>query len=93
MTPWSLALLLLLLPMPPQRENSIETRQQREQAILKADYEQSVKDVAEIIRLAQELEQELEKNQEHVVDLRSIRKAERVEKLAKNVKNRMKRFF
>ena len=79
--------------MPPQRENSIETRQQREQAILKADYEQSVKDVAEIIRLAQELEQELEKNQEYVVDLRSIRKAERVEKLAKNVKNRMKRFF
>jgi hypothetical protein len=79
--------------MPPQRESSIETRQQREQAILKADYEQSVKDVAEIIRLAQELEQELEKNQEYVVDLRSIRKAERVEKLAKNVKNRMKRFF
>ena len=60
-------------------------------AILKADFERSKKDIAEILQLAKELQEEVEKNEEFVIDLRSVRKAERIERLSRNVKNRMKR--
>ena len=60
-------------------------------AILKEDFERSKKDIAEILRLAKELQEEVEKNEEFVIDLRSIRKAERIERLGRNIKNRMKR--
>jgi hypothetical protein len=49
--------------------------------------------VAEILTLAKQLEEELGKNKEHIIDIRTLRKAERIEDLARNVKNRMRRMF
>ena len=93
---WVLVLILLspltsLAPVP--QGHGLKTRQQQRNAILKEDHEKSLKDVAEILTLAKELEEELEKNKEHIIDIRTLRKAERIEDLARNVKNRMRRMF
>ena len=63
----------------------------RKLAILRDDVDKSREDVKEILDLAAELDEELVKNREYSVSLESLRKAERIEKLAKNIKNRLKR--
>jgi len=83
-----LAALLLQLRSSDRMPNG----KSRTRAILQADYEKSKKDIAELIELAQELEAEIEKNQEFVVDVRSLRKIERIEELAGDIKNRMRRY-
>ena len=93
MLTWVLIFLLLApvaLPRQP-TEIRLPSGKSRNMAVLKEDFERSKRDLAEIMQLAEELQQEVEKNEEFVVDLRSIRKAERLEKLAKNIKDRMKR--
>ncbi len=91
---WVLVLILLspLSLYAPQRPG-LKTRQQQRNAILKEDHEKSLKNVAEILTLAKQLEEELDKNKEHIIDIRTLRKAERIEDLARNVKNRMRRMF
>ena len=90
---WALILLLLFPAVAPPQAPGILTREQQRQAILKQDHEKSLKDIAEIRELARELEEEMEKHEEHIVDLRTMQKAERIEDLAKNIRNRMKRMF
>ena len=64
---------------------------QREE-ILKAEHEKSVKDAAEIIKLAEALKAELEKNDYHVLSLGSVKKTEEIERLAKRIRSRLRRF-
>jgi hypothetical protein len=97
MAAWALILFLLFpatpFPAPSPQVPGIQTREQQRQAILKHDHEKSLKDIAEIRELARELEEELQKHEEHVVDLRTMQKTERIEELTKNIRNRMKRIF
>lgn len=91
---WVLVLILLSpLSLYAPQGPGLKTRQQQRNAILKEDHEKSLKDVAEILTLAKQLEEELDKNKEHIIDIRTLRKAERIEDLARNVKNRMRRMF
>ena len=93
MLTWALVFLLVAPVALPQwpKEPRLPSGKSRNLAILKADFERSKKDIAEILQLAKELQEEVEKNEEFVIDLRSIRKAERIERLSRNIKNRMKR--
>ena len=63
----------------------------RELAVLKEDHEKSLGDIAEIRTLAEELEAEIEAQTAHVTSLDSLRKAEKIEELAKRLQKRMKR--
>jgi hypothetical protein len=94
MVAWGLILCLFLLPeaLAQEPDPKLPNRSSQRLAIAKEDYEKSKKDIAEILRLAQQLETEIEENREFVVDLGSVRKVETVEKLARRIKNRMKRF-
>jgi hypothetical protein len=60
--------------------------------ILKDEREKSIKDSAQLIDLAESLKQELEKEDAHVLSLSSIKKTEEIEKLAKRIRTRLKRF-
>jgi hypothetical protein len=60
--------------------------------ILKADHEQSVKDAAQLIELSESLKQDLEKDDTHVLSLSSLKKTEEIEKIAKRIRTRLKRF-
>ena len=60
--------------------------------ILKADHEKSIKDAAQLIELAESLKQDLEKDDAHVLSISSLKKTEEIEKLARRIRSRLKRF-
>ena len=59
--------------------------------ILKSDAEKSSADMERVVELATQLQEEIERNEFHTVDLRSIRKAEEIIKLVRRVKGRLSR--
>jgi len=59
--------------------------------MLKASYEQLQKDVQHLSELANELKDEVDKtDEEDVLSLSGVKKAEEIEKLAKKIQGRMK---
>jgi len=76
---------------PPEEPKLPDGRSQREE-ILKADHEKSLKDASELIRLCEELKADLEKNDRHVLSVGTLRRLDEIEKLAKRVRGRMKRY-
>jgi hypothetical protein len=60
--------------------------------ILKADHEKSIKDAAQLIDLAESLKQDLEKDDSHVLSISSLKKTEEIEKIARRIRTRLKRF-
>ena len=58
---------------------------------LKNDVEKSSEDMARVVELAKELQEEIEKNRFHTVDLGSVRKAEEIIRLVRRVKGRLSR--
>lgn len=48
------------------------------------------KDTAKLLQLATELKQAVDKTDEHMLSLDVVRKAEEIEKLSKQIKNKMK---
>jgi hypothetical protein len=74
-----------------QRNARLPNGMSRAAAVLKDDLKKSREDVAEILTLARDLEQEIDENEEFVVDVRSLRKAEKIESLARRIKNRLRR--
>ncbi|MDQ2950622.1 MAG: hypothetical protein M3Y27_32605 [Acidobacteriota bacterium] len=59
--------------------------------IVKAEYQKSLEDAAELIKLSEELKADLEKNSAFVVSIQTIKRTEEIEKLAKRIRGRMKR--
>ena len=82
---------------PPSRPGSDpdvklpDGRSQRN-AIAKEDYKKSLEDARELVKLAESLQSELEKNDQFVVSVSEIRKTEDIEKLAKRIRGRLKRY-
>jgi len=60
--------------------------------ILKEDYKRNLKDSQDLIELAESLKMSLEKNEQHVLSLGDIKKTEDIEKLARRIRGRMRRF-
>lgn len=83
--------MLLLTPLRAQRDVRLPNAKSQSLAILKDDLKKSKEDIAEILTLAQDLEHEIDENQEFVIDVRSVRKAEKIEDLARRIKNRLRR--
>jgi predicted RND superfamily exporter protein len=62
------------------------------EALLKEDHKHSIRDAAQLLELAESLKQELEKDDRHVLSVSSLRKTEEIEKLARKIRGRLKRF-
>jgi hypothetical protein len=58
--------------------------------ILKAEHEQNVKDAAQLVDLAQQLQQDIEKNDRYVLSLGTLKKTDDIEKLIKKIRSRMR---
>jgi len=63
----------------------------QQEEILKAEHEQNLKDASQLIALAEELKQELEKNDRHVLSLATLKKTDDIEKLVKRIRSRLRR--
>jgi hypothetical protein len=100
-----LSLLFLAVPSSPYAQNGRQPdmedkqpnprlpngRMQRDE-ILKADYEHNIEDVGEMIRLAEDLKANLEKNTQYVFSLQDVKKLDDIEKLTRRIRSRMKRY-
>ena len=60
--------------------------------ILKSEHKKSLEDAVELARICEQLKSELEKNDRHVVSVSSIKKTEEIEKLARRIRSRLRRF-
>src|SRR5947209_4254525 len=61
-------------------------------AIAQADYESGLDDAHKLAKLAEDLSAEMEKNDRFVVSMSVIKKTEEIEKLAKRIRTRLKRY-
>jgi hypothetical protein len=66
-------------------------KSQREE-ILKSERQQNIKEAAQIVDLAKELQQELEKNESYVLSMASLKKTDEIEKLAKRIRGRLRHY-
>jgi hypothetical protein len=64
---------------------------QREE-ILKSDYQKSLEDARALSKLADELKADMEKNDYNVLSLATLKKVDEIDKLAKRIHDRLKRF-
>ena len=82
-------------PFPP-RETPAESRDDahlrhdREKAMNQKRQEDLKRDTERLLQLATELKEDVDKTNENVLSLDVIKKADEIEKLAKNVRDRMK---
>lgn len=58
--------------------------------ILKADHDRNVKDAAELVDLAQQLQTDIEKNDAFVFSLTTLKKIDEIEKLVKKIRGRLR---
>lgn len=63
----------------------------KSEALLKADLEANLKDLAEIDRLVESIRKNLEKNDRHVLSLANLKSLEAIERTAKRIHSRMRR--
>jgi hypothetical protein len=95
---------LLLLPVfavflcplcaqdPSQGEQRLPSGKSQKEEILKAEHQNSLRDAAELVKRAEELKADLEKNDYHILSLGAVKKTEEIEKLARRIKSRLRRF-
>ena len=83
------------VPGAPPRDSQDESARlpngklQRDE-ILKAEHEQNLKDAAKLLDLAEELKQDLEKNDQNVLSISTLKKTDDIEKLVKKIRSRIR---
>jgi hypothetical protein len=78
-------------PTPTQKEEvRLPNGKLQKDEILKAEHEQTLRDAAQLAELAQQLQQDLEKEDRYVISLTTLKKTEDIEKLAKKIRTRLR---
>jgi len=77
-------------PFDPNEDVKLPNGKSQRDEILKADYDKNLKDAAELVDLAQQLREEIEKNDAFVFSLTALKKTDDIEKLVKKIRGRMR---
>jgi hypothetical protein len=79
-----------------ERERAAEPRlpdgRSQKEEILKHEYRKAVDEAEELLKLAEGLKADLERDDRHVLSISTLRKTEEIEKLAKRIRGRLKRY-
>lgn len=80
------------LPFPPNpdEDQKLPNGKSQKDAIAKHEHEQALKDTSDLIAIAQQLKDELQKAGDYVVPLSSVKKTEDIERLARKIRGRLK---
>ena len=78
------------VPPPPGDDVRLPNGKLQKDEILKAEHEQNVKDAAQLTELAQQLQQDLEKEDRFVLSMSTLKKTEDIEKLARKIRTRLR---
>lgn len=82
------------VPTPPDKSEDVrlpDGKSQRDE-ILKADYARNMADSAELVRLAEEVKEDIEKGDRYAVSVKTLKKLDDVAKLARNIRGRLNRY-
>ncbi len=80
----------LPLPPNPEEDQKLPNGKSQKDAIAKQEHEQALKDANDLIAIAQQLKNELQKAGDYVVPLSSVKKTEDIERLARKIRGRLK---
>jgi hypothetical protein len=80
------------LPRTPDGDVRLPNGKSQREETLKEDYKKNLEDVAELVKLAEDLKAELEKDDRYVVSVKSLKDTNDIERLAKTIRGRLKRF-
>jgi hypothetical protein len=72
---------------PPRLPNG----KSQSEELLKAEHEQNLKDVSQLVEMAEQLKDDLEKNDRHVLSIATLKKTDEIEKLVKRIRSRLRR--
>lgn len=78
------------VPEPKPDEVRLPSGKLQRDEILKAEHAQNLKDAAQLSELAQQLQQDLEKEDRFVLSMSTLKKTEDIEKLARKIRTRLR---
>lgn len=73
------------------KDDKLAMGKNQQEDMLKADHLKNLRDATHLIELAEQLKQELERNDRHVLSISSLKKTEEIEKLSKRIRSRLVR--
>ena len=76
--------------LDPQQDVQLPNGKSQRDEILRAEREQNIKDAAQLVELAQQLQLDLEKNDKFVFSIATLKKTDDIEKLVKKIRSRMR---
>jgi hypothetical protein len=76
----------------PQTDVQLPNGKSQRAEILKAEREQNIKEAGQLVDLAKELQQDIEKNESYVLSLGTLKKTDEIEKLVKRIRGRLRHF-
>jgi hypothetical protein len=79
-------------PGREQEERRLPNGKLQSEAILKANYEENLKDLEKLRKTAEGVEEEMRKTKGQVLSMKVMKELEEVEKLARRIRGRMARF-
>ena len=77
-------------PNDQPEEVRLPNGKKQQDEILKAEYEQNVRDARDLVSLSKSFEEDLEKEDRFVLSLGTLKKLDDIEKLAKRIRSRLK---
>lgn len=77
-------------PLPSQEPGPAALPPKQRQELLKSSFEKMKRDAEDLASLAQSLQEDLEKSNENVLSLKIVNKADKIERLAKKIKEAAK---
>jgi hypothetical protein len=80
----------LLPPINP--DTQLPNGKSQREEILKLDHKKNLEDAAALAKLAEEVSEDLEKDDRYVVSLKTLKKLDDIEKLSKSIRGRLKKF-
>lgn len=60
--------------------------------VLKAEHEANLKDAGRLVEMAEQLQQEIEKNDRYVLSIASLKKTDEIESLVKKIRSRLRHY-
>lgn len=75
---------------PPDEDRKLPNGKSQNDAIAKQAHEEALKDTKELIDVAEQLRDELQRAGSYVVPVSSLKKTEEIEKLARRIRGRLK---
>ncbi len=79
------------IDLNPNRDVKLPNGKSQQEEILKAEHEKTLKDAQELVKLSEELHDDLIKSDRHVLSLTNLKRIDEIEKLAKRIRGRLKR--